>query len=646
MTGGLINIISYGVDDLFLTGAPEITFFKVVYRRYTNFSKESIILSLGNIEFGKVVEIEIPHIGDLISNTYLEIDIPEINIKKTDMVTDLTVQEMQILESPYNITYPSYIDSSDNTIIINFSTDYTEIIKPYMQVNMSGYRTANINKNIKNQTVVQYINSILDMITATQEISQYNNIISQYEQSITKAYNYSVYNKQYVIAAFLSFKYSDISYLMNSLLDAIQYNKLDFYGFTDPSQITVNDVYNIILIAIENCQHITEYYFDEAKKINQQILDTQSQYAKFAWVERLGHSIIDYVEVRIGSDIIDKHYADWINLWLELAGSQEQVELYKKMIGQVKEMITFDRNAKPKYSLYIPMLFWFSKNNSLAFPMVALQFNKFYLNIKLKHIEDCAYIEKLPTVDQNGNIIDYLPNTLSLSDIWNNLNLSLSGNLYIDYVYLESQERKRFAQSGHEYLIETVELTTLINISDNKQVIELEFTGPSKEIYILCQKTAYINNYTTETNKSNLKSYWFNYTTNIINGKNPLSNIKLDFSGYDIFNFNSNFFFNYLQPYAHHKRTPSDGINVYSFSLFPEEHQPSGSCNFTRITYPLLTFNIDNNMFKYNLSEIDPSITVNSTEDIIQETDINIKIFSQRLNVLRVMHGFSAKAYH
>jgi hypothetical protein len=645
MTGGLINIISYGADDLYLTGAPEITFFKVVYRRYMNFSKESVALLLGNIDFGKTIEIEIQQIGDLISNMYLEIDIPEINIKKTDMVADLNVSEMNILETPYNITYPSYVDSTGNTIEINFISDY-EKVKIYMGVNMAGYRKAYSNKNIKNQTVVQYINTILEAITSAEEISQYKNIISEYEIILNNAFNYEINKKNYVSAGILSFKYSDISYILNSILNSIQNDSVSIYGFTDPNQITNEQIYNLILSATNNCQIISEYYFDNAKLLSLQIIDLQSPYSKFAWVERLGHSIIDYVEIRIGSDIIDKHYGEWINLWVELAGNYEQKELYSKMIGHTKEMITFDRNSKPKYNIYIPLSFWFSKNNGLAFPLVALQFNKFYVNIKLKNIEDCAYIEKLPTVDQQGNTIDFTPNTLSLSDIWNNLNLSLSGNLYVDYIYIETQERKRFAQSAHEYLIESVELTSMENISDNKQVIELGFTGPSKEIFILCQKTAYINNYTTETNKSNLKSHWFNYTTNINNGINPLSNIKLSFSGYEILSAKNNFFMNYLQPYAHHKNSPSVGINVYSFALFPEEHQPSGSCNFTRITYPLLTFDIDNNMFKYNLSEIDPSIMPNSEQDITQETEINIKVYSLRLNVLRVMHGFAAKAYH
>ncbi len=643
MSGGLINIISYGASDLYLTGAPEITFFKVVYRRYTNFAKESVEISLGAIDFGKAVDIEILKVGDLISNTFLQINIPAINILKTDAVANITNAELTILETPYPIPSQTYIDSNGDEIQMNFVADYA-LVKRYMSVNLTGYRSALANSKIKNQTVVQYINSILDTISAASASSP--EIIQMYQDTLTNAYNYEVYNKNYVVAADLNYKFSDITYVLNTILDSISSSGLVVYGFVNSESITIDNVLSIIQNVVNNCQIVINYYFENDKNIKKQTTDANSPYLKFAWVERLGHAIIDYIEVKIGGDLIDKHYGDWINLWLELSGSGDQRKLYRKMIGDVPEMITFDRNQKPQYSLYVPLLFWFSKYSGTAFPLSALQFNKFYVTVKLKYLEDCAYIEKMPTKDQNGNNIDFSDNTLALTDIWNNLNLSLSGNLLIDYVYLESQERKRFVQSAHEYLIETVELTSINNVVDNKQVVELNFTGPSKELIFICQKNAYVDNFTTIENKSNHKSLWFNYTTNIINGKNPIYDVKLEFNGYERFGAKDSAILNYLNPLAHHTSTPSNGVNIFSFSLFPEEHQPTGTCNFTRIMYPKLSFKIDDSMFKYRDSDIDPSVAPLSEEDIELETDVNIRIYSVRYNILRVMHGFSAKAYH
>jgi hypothetical protein len=648
MSGGLINIISYGASDLYLTGAPEITFFKVVYRRYTNFSKESVEISLGAIDFGKTVEIEIPKVGDLISNSVLQIDIPAINILKIDTVSDITNAELEVLDTPFPIPKKTYFDSDNNEIEMDFVSDY-EIVKNYMTVNMAGYRKALKDSTIKNQTVIQYINSILDTINAASTSKP--EIIQKYQDTLTNAYNYEVYNKRYTIAAELNYKFSDITYILNTIQDSIVNSGLVAYGFVNPESITVENILLVIEKAVNNCQIIVNYYFQNVKNIAEQERDANSKYAKFAWVERLGLAMIDYIEVKIGGDLIDKHYGDWINLWLELSGSGDQRKLLEKMLGNVEELISFDRNKKPKYSLYIPLLFWFSKYAGTAFPLIALQFNKFYVSLKLKELEDCAYIEKLPIIDQNGNSIDFSDNSLALTDIWNNLNLSLSGNLLIDYIYLESQERKRFAQSAHEYLIETVELTCINNVSDNKQILELNFTGPSKELIFVCQKNAYVDNFTTNTNKSNLKSLWFNYSTDIYTNNmkknvNPIYNAKLEFNGYERFTANDSAILNYLNPLSHHTSTPSNGVNVFSFSLFPEEHQPSGTCNFTRIMYPLLSFQIINDMFKYRISDIDPNIKPLSEEDIELETEINIRIYSIRYNILRVMHGFAAKAYH
>jgi Large eukaryotic DNA virus major capsid protein/Major capsid protein N-terminus len=643
MVAGLIHIMSFGVTDLYLSGAPEITFFKMVYRRYTNFAKESIELPLSNINFGEEVEIEIPKVGDLISNSYLQINIPAVNIKKTDMVVDITTSQLQVLETPFPIENPSYVNEEGEIVEIDFKEDY-ELVKKYMSVNMEGYRAAIKNATIKNQTVTQYINSILDTIDAASASTP--DIISDYQNTVENAYNYEVSRKNYVIASNLDYRFSDITFVLTTILNGIFESELLVYGFIDPDTVTVDNVLTAVEKAVENCQIIVNYYFENVKIINKKEEEANSQYAKFAWNERLGHSIIDYIDVKISGDKIDRHYGDWINLWVELTRPGDQDDLYKKMIGSVKEMVTFDRNKKPQYSLYIPLSFWFNRFNGLAFPMVALQFNKFYVSIRLKDLEDCAYIERLPTIDQEGNPIDFTGNTLALTDIWNNLNLTLTGNLLVDYVYLESLERKRMAQSAHEYLIETIELVDSINTSDNKQVMELDFTGPSKEIIFVCQKTAYTDNLTTETNKSNLKSLWFNYSTGVQKGKNPFSNIKLEFSGYDRFTARDSAQLNYLNPYSYHSNTPSPGVCVYPFSVFPEEFQPSGSCNFTRIQHSLLSFNLSNDMFKYRLSDIDPNIIPGSKEDEELSTTVDVRVYSRRYNILRVMHGFSMKAYH
>ncbi|ATZ80554.1 capsid protein [Bodo saltans virus] len=679
MTGGLINIISYGADDLYLTGSPQMTFFKSVYRRYTNFSKESISIPLGSINFNKTLSIELSHIGDLISNTYLQINIPQMNILKVDTASDLTVAQYNILNTPYPVSYP---DSQPN-----FTSDYT-LIKQYMTVNMTGYRTALSLVNVKNQTVLQYISSITNaiQIAATQpEIIQnyqlalnnafkfemenitttrttittttqtYNTQMmstnnASIQNELTRVYNNTInqLNQQLQTnitnASLLNFNSTDINYILTTLANNITTNtQASVYGFTDSTLITAQDVLDIIINAVAACKLVTNYYFLNVQRINNDTADSQSQYAKFAWNEKLGYSIIDYVEIQIGGEVIDKHYGDFMDIWTELTMQKEQNVLYNKMLGNVIEMTTYDRNAKPSYNLLIPFNFWFCKKNGLAFPLIALQYNRFFVNIKFKNIERCAYIEPLPTVDQNGNYVDFTQNALQLTDIWENSNLSLTGNLLVDYIYLESQERTRFAKSAHEYLIEAVETQQLINLSNVSEQIELNFTGTSKELIFVCQKNAYVNNY-----NSNLRCINFDYSTIVNTNINPIVNAQLILHNQQRFS-KAEFdyatdYLNVVSPYMRHSNVPFKGINDYSFALYPEEHQPSGTCNFTRISYPILDLTLNPNIFQYSIIDVDPNIT--SANNVILPTDISITVYSVKYRILRIINGMACFAFY
>ena len=96
MAGGIIQISTYGNQDLFLTGAPEITFFKVVYRRYTHFSMESMKVTFDDpVEFGRTSMVTIPKIGDLMYKTYVQITLPEINLLRTKFPSDTYINKLK-----------------------------------------------------------------------------------------------------------------------------------------------------------------------------------------------------------------------------------------------------------------------------------------------------------------------------------------------------------------------------------------------------------------------------------------------------------------------------------------------------------------------------------------------------------------------
>jgi hypothetical protein len=612
MGGGLINIVTYGANDLYLTGSPQITFFKVVYRRYTNFSTESVSISLGNINFDEEINVPFPKIGDLFNNTYLQLEIPEIHLLKTDTTADLTNSELTFLNSALPIPL-----TNEQIAIVN---DYKTILA-FLTLNCQAYRVAMANKNIQNQSVETYVTSIL---TAGQFIGNTEtNYINALNRAI--AYEKSIGNKSNDFI--LTYQTSDINYILNS--NIVIPNAYSSY--------TIQQVTAFVTNAINISVRVKKYYFDKVKQYSNLQKESLSLYAKFAWVHKLGNAIIDRIDVNIGGERIDRHYSDWINIWHELTGHIEQNELYDKLMGNIKELTTFDRHEKPAYTLTIPLSFWFCRKAGLSFPIIALQYSTISLTIKLKKIDECAYVEKLPTVDNNGDQLNLIQ--LSLSDIWDNKGYVLNGNLLVDYVYLDSLERKRFAQSAHEYLIETSQRLTINNTSDNKQNINLDFLGPCKEMIWIAQKTAYLEGNQTQ------RKLPFVYSINPNGKNNPLISAQLLLNGYvriDAFKKN---YFNYLQPYVHHTKTPADGINLYSFALFPEEHQPSSACNFSRIANAVFMLTFNKSLFSYNSSDINPWIVPNSNEDQTESTTINLTIYASRYDVVRFIGGMGGFAY-
>jgi hypothetical protein len=97
-----------------------------------------------------------------------------------------------------------------------------------------------------------------------------------------------------------------------------------------------------------------------------------------AWCRRVGHCLVDSVEVEIGGSQIDKHYGHWLDIWYELTHTVEQERGYRAMIGDVDELTTLtavsatESVVLPQYTLYVPLQFWFNRNTGLALPLIAL----------------------------------------------------------------------------------------------------------------------------------------------------------------------------------------------------------------------------------------------------------------------------------
>ena len=541
MGGGLMQLVAYGAQDVYLTGNPQITFWKVSYRRYTNFAMESIEQTFnGQADFGRRVTCTISRNGDLAYRTYLQVTLPEIN------------------------------------------------------------------QGMKGN------------------------------------------------------------------------------GAND-----------------------------------------EGVYAR--WLDFPGEQLIAQVEVEIGGQRIDRQYGDWMHIWNQLTLTSEQQRGYYQMIGNTTQLtfltdpsfnavdgpcesgaptqVCAPRNALPETTLYVPFQFWYCRNPGLALPLIALQYHEVKINLDIRPIDECLFAVGSLHCDNGSNKVTTAYNQ-SL----------VAASLYVDYVFLDTDERRRMAQNPHEYLIEQLQFTGDESVGSSSNKIKLNFNHPCKELIWVVQPDNNVDycsslecgqplnkvlgaqpfNYTdaidvlpnaihafggpdaiAETTQSYINDNMFNdagavdltgasgdywseangqYTnpnfapdagdefmnsgvsdagTFVLSetsidmhcwGENPVVTGKLQLNGQDRFSEREGTYFDLVQPYQHHTRNPDTGINVYSFALRPEEHQPSGSCNFSRI---------DNATLQLVLS----NATVQGTRTA------KVRVYATNYNVLRVMSGMGGLAY-
>ena len=391
----------------------------------------------------------------------------------------------------------------------------------------------------------------------------------------------------------------------------------------------------------------------------------------FKWVSWLGERLLKYIDIEIGGQRIDRHYGEWLHIWNQLTLPVGQEVAYKEMVGHTYSMLnpvnaTVDGSgsATPANTLYIPLQFWFCRNPGLALPLIALQYHEVKINIEFNELSDCLMKYGYAT---SGDVA-YSQESISLTNVME------SSSLWVDYIYLDTDERRRFAQLSHEYLIEQLQYPGEETIAVTSNKIKLAFNHPVKEIVWVVQRqdnidakqyfnytTAYDSTVLSQDNTSgnellNLVVDSIETTTNlglqtisdrIDMGENCCSVAKLQLNGQDRFAERDGKYFNYVQPYYHHTRTPAPGINVYSFGLKPEEHQPSGTCNFSRIDNANLFITVDTNTLHSA-----PPLIVDSTKYIIEDTtasgsqtNAKIRIYAVNYNVLRIMSGMGGLAY-
>jgi hypothetical protein len=436
---------------------------------------------------------------------------------------------------------------------------------------------------------------------------------------------------------------------------------------------------------------------------------------------RLGYILLKKIEVEIGGQIIDTHYGEWLYLWENLTSNVDNSTKLDAMTGgQQGGVVSSNISCGGRPSvLYIPLQFWFCRNPGLALPLIALQYHEVRINLTLAPSTDLVSRGSFASVSAAAAA---LPQIRDMS-------------LYIDYIYLDVDERRRFAQQSHEYLIDQLQYGLQQTLTTANARIDLTLNHPVKELIWVFQdarKTDCGSTTTTDAGYTQPFSY-----------DDIADRCRLQINGQDRFDERYGDYFWKVQPYQHHSGggfwparneavsvtgTPNAGvvsftlnaatatshtytltgggpivagmllngaaasdlvitavsvtdattgtittasftstasaytarnptgtgnngiadleaitstgsstyqaanpINVYSFALQPEEHQPSGTCNFSRIDTTTLVFD---------------SITSGAAGTYPSKAfPYNFRLYAVNYNIFRVMSGMGGLAY-
>lgn len=340
--------------------------------------------------------------------------------------------------------------------------------------------------------------------------------------------------------------------------------------------------------------------------------------SSFRWVEDLGAKLVDNYSVSVGGSTVDKRYGEFAHVMSRLSMDRGKREAFDRMTGNVPQLYAPDQvalaqnnltvpplryrvaNAYPvavpydpldpttyrpsieSRTLYVPLDFWFTQDPGSALPLVALQYSEVEIQVELR-----PWIELYKVFyNRDGRVDHYAPDlSIARHHLFTFVSnarrrymasptvLDCRARLEVTYVTLDDMERSFFANKNHDYLIDQVTRIERPAIPTPNAVIDIVLQNPLKEIVFVFKRS-----------DLGVRNDWFEFEDRVGESRVPiLRSARLLFNGVDRTTDKPAEFFGTLQPYRHHSGTGKDGVYVYSFALHPEQFQPSGSVNASRI---------------------------------------------------------------
>jgi hypothetical protein len=319
----------------------------------------------------------------------------------------------------------------------------------------------------------------------------------------------------------------------------------------------------------------------------------------YYWTNGIGNVLIKQADLEIGGQLIDRHYSNWLDIWSQLTINESKIGAYNSMVGNYNSISSLEANALLPLRLHVPMMFWFNREYSVALPLIAMQYHEIVIKIKLRDFNNCY----------RNNTTDTELSAYQISQF----------RVWADYIYLDMEERRKFAEQQHEFIIEQLQFADNEFISSSQNSISkvLNFNHPVKELYWI-----HINNeYEQQNIQTGNRPLEYSIPTSI----ETFGEGVIQLNGIDRFERRPANYFRLVQNYQMHTRYSSKQIYTYSFSLNPERLQPMGSCNMSKFTS-------SNLYLSYN--DINPR-----TKNMI------LKVFGLNYNILRIMSGMAGLSF-
>lgn len=550
----MAQLQAFGSADQYLSGTPQITYFKQIWRRPTQFAMESIEQSwTGDVDFGKKCTISLSRAGDLVYETWLQVQLPDLS--SVNHITDATPSSTQpvihlsrhtsqgtVQVGAYTCagatSYWASARSTTGTTITPNTGDpgltVTFAVAPSVSVRLVPYGAG------AGGATTLTLSGAGGSYTTTQELVAgvtYAVCLGDDTSSRT-----AVVVRQSTTEAGVSFTISDLV----------------------PTAVYTTQVSCVVAGA-------------SALSVPQHAL-------KLKWCNSVGHALISSVEWELGGSRIDRHTSEHFDMWCELTESEGKRQGYSEMIGRYEDYnINYDATSFSEGRLlFVPLRFSFNLAPGNALPIVALQFHDCKLNFEFRSFMELVKSNiPLPAVRSEPE----LPQC----------------RVFATYIFLSQEERRRFAQMPHEYLIEQLQpqLENVVGASSPDAVVNrkipLTLSHPIKEIMFVYHASPNIARDPLNGNN------WFVYDIPGRGGEEIFEEGNIQMNGHDRFVKRPAKYWRLVVPWAHHSRCPSKKVYCYSFALYeklqtPSGLAPSGAANFSRIDSAHLNLRLNPNI--------------------------------------------------